>query len=482
YADIFEYDFRVRELSFRVEREGINSEPDDLSLQKVTGVVHINEPCDAVKVEKMLQARQAGRALQVNWTPGEDNRTYAWTVEGVRRSADRSAVKLSWSGESLGSGQTGEDTQIVAPQDEFSVLSAAVVQLEEQYILVNFSDPVSPGQDLNGLIRLSEYKGELRFVVNGNFVRIYPAQRIVGEQTLTVDVAVRNVAGKNLTTGYTATLNFQDLGPEVRLVGRGSIIPSQENGSVLFPFEAVGLNAVDVEVFKIYNSNILQFLQVNDLEGNQELERVGKIVLQKKIDLTALNPNASKSVWQRYAFDLGEMIRKDPGAIYQVRIAFRRDYTSCGGDGQSVPAFEREQTDDFGLKNSIMGGQRGIYWADDDPWWWADDDEDNPAAYDWGKQGEPCALEYYNAEHFARRNVFVSNLGLTGKLGRDGSLFLAVNDLHTTRPISNIEIELLDYQLQTILKSKTGEDGTVMLEGLVTRPFLAVASDGASRG
>jgi hypothetical protein len=128
------HDFRVRELSFRVEREGINSEPDDLSLQKVTGVVHINEPCDAVKVEKMLQARQAGRALQVNWTPGEDNRTYAWTVEGVRRSADRSAVKLSWSGESLGSGQTGEDTQIAAPRTSFRYSRAAVVQLEEQYI------------------------------------------------------------------------------------------------------------------------------------------------------------------------------------------------------------------------------------------------------------------------------------------------------------------------------------------------------------
>jgi hypothetical protein len=64
------HDFRVRELSFRVEREGINSEPDDLSLQKVTGVVHINEPCDAVKVEKMLQARQAGRALQVKLDSG----------------------------------------------------------------------------------------------------------------------------------------------------------------------------------------------------------------------------------------------------------------------------------------------------------------------------------------------------------------------------------------------------------------------------
>ena len=482
YAETFEYDFRIRELSFRVQREGINSEPADPKLQNVTGVVHVNEPCDAFRVEKMLSARQSGRVLQVNWTPGADKRTYAWTVDGVERSDERSEVKLSWNGESLGSGQTYDDTQVVAPQDEFTVLSATVVQLEEQYILINFSDPVSPGQDLNGLVRLSEYKGDLRFVVNGNFVRVYPSQRIVGEQTVTVDGAVRNTAGKNLVSGYTGMLYFQDLNPEVRLVGRGSVIPSQENGSVLFPFEAVGLNAVDVEVFKIYNSNILQFLQVNDLEGNQELERVGKIVLQKKIDLASLNPNASKSVWQRYAFDLGEMIRKDPGAIYQIRIAFRRDYTSCGSNGQSVPAFEREQTDDFGVKKSIMGGDRGIYWADDDPWWWADDDEDNPAAYDWGKQSEPCALEYYNSEHFARRNVFVSNLGITGKLGRDGSLFLAVNDLHTTRPISNIDIELLDYQLQTILKTKAGEDGTVMLEGLVTRPFLAVASDGASRG
>ena len=187
YAEVFEYDFRVRELSFRVQREGVTSLPDDLSVQRVTGVVHINEPCEAAKVEKMLLARQSGRLLQVNWTSGADSKTYAWTVDGVERSGDRSEVKLSWDGESLGSGQTYDDTQIVAPQDEFTVLSATVVQLEEQYILINFSDPVAPGQDLSGIIRLSEYKGDLRFVVNGNFVRVYPAQRIVGEQTLTVE-------------------------------------------------------------------------------------------------------------------------------------------------------------------------------------------------------------------------------------------------------------------------------------------------------
>jgi hypothetical protein len=132
YADVFEYDFSVRELSFRVRREGINSEPDDLSVQKITGILHVNEPCEAVRVEKMLLARQSGKVLQVNWKHGDDNKTYAWTVEGVERSTVRSEVNLSWNGESLGSGQRYDDTQMVAPQEEFTVMSATVVQLEEQ--------------------------------------------------------------------------------------------------------------------------------------------------------------------------------------------------------------------------------------------------------------------------------------------------------------------------------------------------------------
>ncbi|MBK9336016.1 MAG: hypothetical protein IPM98_05320 [Lewinellaceae bacterium] len=116
--------------------------------------------------------------------------------------------------------------------------------------------------------------------------------------------------------------------PNVRLVGRGAIIPQQsaEGGGVIFPFEAVGLRAVDVEVFKIFNSNILQYLQVNEIEGDNELERVGKIIMQKKVSLSDLNPDANNQVWQRYALDLKDIIQQDPGAIYQVRLAFRRGY------------------------------------------------------------------------------------------------------------------------------------------------------------
>ncbi|MDV7400718.1 hypothetical protein RZS08_55390, partial [Arthrospira platensis SPKY1] len=112
---------------------------------------------------------------------------------------------------------------------------------------------------------------------------------------------------------------------------------------LIFPFEAINLNAVEVEVFKIFHNNILQFLQTNELDGNQELERVGRIVLQKKVDLKGLNPLSNAAEWTRYALDLSELIQEDPQAIYQVRIAFRKAYAnySCA-EAQTVQVSEEE--------------------------------------------------------------------------------------------------------------------------------------------
>ena len=86
-------------------------------------------------------------------------------------------------------------------------------------------------------------------------------------------------------------LNFAQEKPQVRLVGRGVILPSSENGLVL-PFEAVSLEAVEVEVFKIYDNNILQFLQTSELDGQNtyELRRVGRVVRRQMVPLQGAQP------------------------------------------------------------------------------------------------------------------------------------------------------------------------------------------------
>ncbi|MBV6441792.1 MAG: hypothetical protein EPGJADBJ_03482 [Saprospiraceae bacterium] len=488
-ARVFEFEFSVRELSFEVLAFGLRTQDaSNLSIQQLTGHILTSDPVDNAAVEKMMLAKQGNKTLSIGWVHKEN--VHEFYVNEVERANVRSSVQLSWSGEPIGVDKEGSLEQMVPALDEFVVLSAVVSQKESQHILLNFSDPITPSQDLNGLIRLEGYDGNLTFAIDGNFVRVYPGGRITGEKNLRVEAGIKNVAGASMKERSDWPLVFEDLKPAVRLVGRGAVIPQNADGGVIFPFEAVGLRAVDVEVFKIYNSNILQYLQVNELEGEYELERVGKIILQKKITLRDLNPEASASAWQRYALDLKDIVRQDPGAIYQIRLAFRRGYASYActtsesdgtGNGRQTPDTEEDgmahlgSTDDNGNLRSIMGGYRGIYYGED----WYDDDGEG---YNWSNRDNPCAQEYYNYEHFVKRNVFVSDLGITAKRGKDNSLFVAVTDLHTTDPVSGVDVELYSYQLQSIAKATTDGSGTAMIEGLREVPFVTVASSGERRG
>ncbi|MBL7775501.1 MAG: alpha-2-macroglobulin, partial [Saprospiraceae bacterium] len=423
---------------------------------------------------------QGNNTLAVQWTHSGDGLTHEFVVGGIERAQLRSKVELQWSGKPLGLDKSGKAEQIVPALDEFIVLNARVQQEEDQFVLLNFSDPVDAAQTLDGLIRIEAFEGALRFAIDGNFVRVYPGERISGQRSLRVEAGIRNTAGAAMKDRSDWPLNFEALQPGVRLVGRGAVIPQQSDGNIVFPFEAVGLRAVDVEVFKIFNSNILQYLQVNELEGDQELERVGRIVLQKKITLSELNPDANSQVWQRYALDLKAIIHQDPGAIYQVRLAFRRGYTiqNCPGAEQAADdnLAHLGKADNYGNLVSIWGGYRGIYYDDNDGWWDENDD------YDWANRDNPCRNEYYNYEHFTKRNVFVSDLGITAKLGADRSLFICVNNLHSTEPESGVDLELFNYQLQSIAKCRTDGSGVALLDPLREVPFVLVATRGSRRG
>ncbi|TNE67495.1 MAG: hypothetical protein EP344_01945, partial [Bacteroidetes bacterium] len=496
-AAVFEFGFRIRELSFELVLDGLHAaDPATPAKQQLIGRILTSDPVETETLQQTLTARQGNNTLDIRWTHSENNTRHDFIVTGVERSNVRSKVDLNWTGKPLGTEDNGTAEQLVPSLDEFIVLQAKVVQQEDQFVLVNFSDPLDQSQDLSGLIRIDNYDGALRYTIDGNFVRVYPGSRITAARNLMVEPGIRSSSGRTISGRSEWPLNFESFQPAVRLVGRGAIIPQHADGAVIFPFEAVSLRAVDVEVFKIFHSNMLQFLQVNELEGDNELQRVGKIILQKKVTLSDLNPNANAQTWQRYALDLSDIIRQDPGAIYQIRLAFRRGYSvlSCATGGRvsessgttdsGEPALADDDdalahlgsTDENGNLISIWGGYRGIYYSDNDYWW--DDDSD----YDWSNRDNPCAREFYHYEHFAKRNVFVSDLGITAKQGKDRSLFFAVTNLHTTEPEGGVDLELFNYQLQSIATVRTDDGGIAALEELREMPFVVVATRGERRG
>lgn len=203
----------------------------------------------------------------------------------------------------------------------------------------------------------------------------------------------------------------------------------------MMPFEAVNLKSVDVQIIKVYESNVLQFLQVNDYDGNQEMRRVGKPVLKKTISLESSGVT-DLGKWNRFTLDLSTLINAEPGAIYQVRIGFKKSYLAyvCeGGEDAGTlntqTSIEQESWDEESGEDS--------YWDSyDEDYYYGDD-------YDWQQRDNPCHALYDTGNRNIKRNVLASDLGLLAKRGADGKTVIVVNDLKTTQPISNVEVEVV---------------------------------------
>jgi uncharacterized protein YfaS (alpha-2-macroglobulin family) len=266
--------------------------------------------------------------------------------------------------------------------------------------------------------------------------------------------------------------------PTVRLLNSGgSILPS--TGGAVIPFEAVCLSAVDVKVIRIFESNIPQFFQTNDISGSNELKRVGRIVAEKRI---ALDPGRTMNLnlWNRFELDLSEIIQAEPGAIYRVEFGFRQEYSTypCGGevtDLEEMQSFDNEAWDKANSeKNDSWDFYDEYYYDDYSEYYWEE--------YDYNQRNNPCDKSYYINRQGIATNILASDLGIIVKYGNDGELLCVVSDLCSAAPLSDVSIDILNLQQQSLGKGRTDSDGMVRFTAMDNTPFLVVASKGNQKG
>jgi uncharacterized protein YfaS (alpha-2-macroglobulin family) len=470
---------KVMSFGFRTMRQGIDvvvdgmrtTDRQSLRLQQMRGTLNTTDGADHKAVEQTLTVSQNGQPLKITWTHEGNNVVHGFTVDNIKRGEKESKVVLEWNGKAIGA-DTKDRKEITIPAlGDFKVMNARAEQGQEQCVVIQFSDPIAERQNLDGLISIADATG-LRFSIEDNDVKVYPLERLSGSHAVTVQTGVKNVIGKELPHSFTQTIEFEMMKPEVRLSGKGVILPNSPRGLTL-PFQAVGLKAVDVKVIRIYEKNIPQFLQVNSLEGSDELYRVGKVVTKKKIDLNIRNKNDYNN-WTNYAIDLGEMIKAEPGAIYRVSIGFKRSYAvvSCDSVSNAQIAEQEAEQERSRQENNEDEGEYSYYGGDYyDSYYYYDD---------YGDRDDPCSGSYYYGRTVSR-NVLASDLGLLAKRGNDGSMVVAVNNLRSTDPVGGAELELYDFQHQLVTRTTTDNLGMAVMQ-LKKKPFLLVARSGNQRG
>ncbi|PID88818.1 MAG: hypothetical protein CSB02_00770, partial [Bacteroidia bacterium] len=407
--------------------------------------------------------------MPVSWTHSTNGVQHYFTVDSLLRDDKKAKLKISWDGDDLGIDESGKFRCEVPPLNQFSVLSAKVIQQPEQYVKVVFSDPIDSKQNLRGLVRLSDVD-DLRFIVDGNELRIHTNGHLYEEHTVKISSGIRNVVGARMQDNYEMELVFRSHKPQVKFLGSGVISPSSQG--LILPFEAVSLRAVQVRVIQVFESNVPQFLQNNRMDGTSELKSVARLVAQKRIPLY-VKPGIDLFKWNTFSVDLAELIQVEPGAIYRVEIRFFRPdalYTCDNDDADNLVSTDYVSQDEIFKQELEEWNSPGWYSS----YYYPDN-------YRWKDKDNPCTDSYYKGSRFVHKNIFASDFGIIAKKGTDNHISFIISNLVSSQPEEGVKIEVLNYQNQLMAKCVTDKNGFADVP-LEYAPYLVVAKKGDQRG
>ncbi len=469
YTD-FRFSMQTVKPSFKITDDGLRSAvtKNKMSLSGDMETADIEKGTD---IEKLLTASQNNKPLKINWQHDDAAKSHNFTVEAIDRASNASSANLTWDGKPIGIEINGSKEISVPVAGDFKVLNVRAMSEAQQYASVQFSDPIAVGQDLTGLITVSN-QADISYTINGSEVKVFTSGKLDGNYTVNINAGIKNAWGAILDKGFTSNINFENKMPSVKIQGKGNILPN--SGRLVLPFEAVNLNAVDISIIKIFENNVPQFLQDNNLGGNSDLRRVAKPIVQKTLRLDD-DKTLDLHKHQHFSLDIDKFLKTEPGAIYHITISFRPQYSLYQGiDTTAKNAGEEEANDEEDNYTHSNG-------VDDDDEFWNRYDTYYPYGYNWQRKDDPNSKSYYNKDRWATRNILASNIGLTAKRGSDNSLLVAVSNILTTEPMNDVELEVMDYQQIIISKGKSGSDGFATID-TKRKPYLLIAKKGNERG
>ncbi|MCG2417435.1 hypothetical protein K8089_00265 [Aequorivita sp. F47161] len=446
--------------------------------QYVEAYVETSDVISFEKAKQLVSASQEGKNLKLKWpAKTTEARYFNFTIDSISRKMDDSEILIKWNGKPIGAENIGENTFAIPGQNNFTIVDISSTLAPAALLSINFSDPLLENQDFAGLVTI-ENTTDLRYEVNGNVLNVYPPNRVVGNVKVTVFTGIKNTEGFGLKKEFSELVSFEQLKPAVRMISKGVILPNSASTPVYF--EAVNLSKVDVRVIKIYENNVLQFLQSYNLNDNNtyDIKRVGRRIAKKTIDLKP-EDLANNGSWKAYAINLSEYFKADPGAIYQLEISFKNEYITYDCSENASKAIDTEEDDDDYYEEDA-------YYASDS----SEDEEireqrywDNEIyrwrnyTYNWQQRDNPCHAAYYNEDRVVTANILGSDLGLIVKKSNNRSYHFITTNLISARPESGVEIKLFNYQQQLIETVTTDGEGMTLYDGTKNAAF-AVAQKG----
>ena len=458
----------------------ITTDRENFTKQNIGGTIKLTDTESLDNLKKCISADLDGKKLNIEIEKSNNNE-FEFIIKDIIRTNKSQNLKITCDGKEIGSSSQFTRKIEVPSLDEFKVLDIQVNQYPEQYVNIIFSDPIKEDQLLNGIIDIEDVYNLKYFIVDNN-IKIIPSDRLDNKYLLNINSAVKNIHNKKLNKSIIEELNFKMRKPELNFTDNGVILPSSSQGQVI-SFEAVNIKAVHIRVIKIFQNNILQFLQNNSLDESYSLNSVGRVVKTQILSLEQTDIE-NISEWNTYFLNLSDLIEPDPGAIYRIEIGFTKENAVYPCE-ETLTKERNEENKDLNKINSNDDWDwfTNYYYYDYDDDYYYDDDDDYYYDYyyyddDYENSYEnPCKAEYYGYRKALRFNILATDIGIVSKIGNDKKIFTFVTNILTAEPINGAEVIAYDFQQQIIGEATTNVDGKAEIKfNDNIKPYFIVAS------
>ncbi|MEE9408806.1 MAG: MG2 domain-containing protein [Polaribacter sp.] len=471
----YRFQFKTITPNFNIQTNNLQSYSKEY--QYVDGVVKSADIISLENAKKLIQASQKGTQKKIIWNESyPKSKVFEFKIDSIQRFVEDSKLLVKWNGKAIHADSEGENELLIPGKNNFKVVRLNVKNNNEQYISINFSDALKKQQNFDGLVTIQNVK-KPRFIVNGNELKVFSKTKFQGNILVSVFEGIKNTDNYKLKSKFTETITFQRKKPQIRVISNGTILPNSKD--LKFNFEAINVREVDVRIIKIYEDNVLRFLQENNINSNREsaIKRVGRRVAKETITLIKKSQNNTQK-WKAYSVDISKMVETEPGAIYRIELSFNKNQTfyNCEESSSSEENLEEDFSQEYEDLSAIENEEEReeLYW-------------DNKLynyrnySYNWRERDNPCNEAYYGDNTIIAQNLLASNLGIIAKKGTNNEYFFAVTDILTTKPIRGASIKLFNYQQQEILATKTDAEGFSIIESPKNAAF-AVISKGNNTG
>lgn len=465
--DDFEFTVRTIKQDFDLRVNSLSAEKNDEELMRLSGVITTADTIALNDVKKILRIQVNDQLItDAIWTQELDNKTHSFLITGIMRGETTGTIHLEWDGKAIGSEDKGSRDLEIPAQKSFQITGVQVIREPNTAVEIQFSEELDSTQNLSGLVTLAGKT--VNAVIDGSVLRYTPEKLDSGELDLVVSGSVNSINAKSLGSDYQQKIVFELVKPLVRFVGNSSILPPASQISV--PFEAAGVDSVQVIAFKVFANNIGQYLQDYQLTAAAAATDTGRYLWRKTYQL----PEIPRAGAQRFNLDLSELMAQHPDGL--IRLELRIDRSN------SIYTCEQARPTESVSKMPEDSDGENYYDREEEPAWYQQYYQ-SQGYYNYSERNNPCddTYYYYGDDIASARNFIVSNIGLLAKRGSDNQLHIISTELNSAKPLGGTEITAYNYQQQPIGSGTTDNYGMLQLttDGV---PFYIQAAHNKQRG